>query len=134
MPVEEGDWWWTSQRGKNNIRSDMPQYISLCWYLIGFPVAPIVSLWILIHAIKSCSSANLCWSFSWSLGLSWRLSGKEPAGNAGDWSLIPGSARSLEKKIATHTSILAWRISWTEEPGELWSMGSQRVRHDLVID
>ena len=31
----------------------------------------------------------------------------------------------LEKGMATHTSILAWRISWTEEPGRLWSMGSQ---------
>ena len=37
---------------------------------------------------------------------------------------------SLEKEMATHSSILAWRISWTEEPGGLQSMGSQRVRHD----
>ena len=36
----------------------------------------------------------------------------------------------LEKGMATHTNILAWRIPWTEEPGGLWSMGSQRVRHD----
>ena len=36
----------------------------------------------------------------------------------------------LEKGIATHSSILAWEIPWTEEPGELQSMGSQRVRHD----
>ena len=35
----------------------------------------------------------------------------------------------LEKGMATHSSILAWRIPWTEEPGELQSMGSQRVRH-----
>ena len=37
---------------------------------------------------------------------------------------------SLEKEIATHSSILAWRIPWTGEPGGLHSMGSQRVRHD----
>ena len=37
---------------------------------------------------------------------------------------------SLEKEMATHFSILAWRISWTEEPGGPWSTGSQRVRHD----
>ena len=37
---------------------------------------------------------------------------------------------ALEKEMATHSSILAWRISWTEEPGELQSLGSQRVRHD----
>ena len=36
----------------------------------------------------------------------------------------------LEKEMATHSSVLAWRIPWTEEPGGLQSMGSQRVRHD----
>ena len=36
----------------------------------------------------------------------------------------------LEKEMATHSSILAWRISWTEEPGRLQSMRSQRVGHD----
>ena len=36
----------------------------------------------------------------------------------------------LEEEMATHSSILAWRIPWTEEPGELQSIGSQRVRHD----
>ena len=35
----------------------------------------------------------------------------------------------LEEDMATHSSILAWRITWTEEPGGLQSMGSQRVRH-----
>ena len=37
----------------------------------------------------------------------------------------------LEKGMATHFSILAWRIPWTEEPGRLQSMESQRVRHDF---
>ena len=36
----------------------------------------------------------------------------------------------LEEGIATHSSILAWRIPWTEEPGELQSVGSQRVGHE----
>ena len=36
----------------------------------------------------------------------------------------------LEREMATHCSILTWRIPWTEEPGGLWSMGSQRVAHD----
>ena len=36
----------------------------------------------------------------------------------------------LEKEMATHSSIFAWRIPWTEEPDRLQSMGSQRVRHD----
>ena len=40
----------------------------------------------------------------------------------------------LGKGMATHSSILAWRIPWTEEPGGLQSMGSQRVGHDLVTE
>ena len=49
-------------------------------------------------------------------------------GNAGDASLIPGSGRSLEKEMATHPCILAWRIPWTEKPVGLQSRGSQGVR------
>ena len=41
-----------------------------------------------------------------------------------------GQEDPLKESMATHSSVLAWRIPWTEEPGELWSMGSQRVRHD----
>ena len=41
-----------------------------------------------------------------------------------------GQENPLEKEMATHSSILAWRIPWTEQPGGLQSMGSQRVRHD----
>ena len=37
---------------------------------------------------------------------------------------------ALEKEMATHSSVLAWRIPWTEKPGRLQSMGSQSVRHD----
>ena len=41
-----------------------------------------------------------------------------------------GREDSLDKKMATHSSILAWEILWTEEPGGLQSLGSQRVGHD----
>ena len=41
-----------------------------------------------------------------------------------------GQEDPLEKGMATHSSILAWRIPWTEEPGGLQSVGSQSVRHD----
>ena len=41
-----------------------------------------------------------------------------------------GQEDTLEKEMATHSSILAWRIPWTEEPGGLQSMGSQKSRHD----
>ena len=43
-----------------------------------------------------------------------------------------GQEGSLEKEMATHSSILAWKIPWIEEPGRLQSMGSQRVGHDLA--
>ena len=46
------------------------------------------------------------------------------------WVISLDREDSLEKGIAIHSSILAWRISWTEEPGGLQSMGSQRVGHD----
>ena len=46
------------------------------------------------------------------------------------WVQSLGQEDSLEKEMATHSNILAWNIPQTEEPGELQSMGSQRVRHD----
>ena len=58
------------------------------------------------------------------------------SGDIRDAGLIPGLGRSLgcedllEEGIATHSSIFAWRILWTEEPRRLQSMGSQRVRYN----
>ena len=46
------------------------------------------------------------------------------------WVRSLGWEDPLEKEMVTHSSILAWRIPWTEKPGRLQSMGSQRVRHD----
>ena len=45
-----------------------------------------------------------------------------------------GQEYPLEKEMATHSSTLAWRIPWTEKPGRLQSMGSQRVGHDCVTN
>ena len=64
------------------------------------------------------------------MGFSGGSDGKESTCNAGDLGSTPGLGRSLEEGMATHSSALAWRIPWTEEPGELQSMGSKRVRHD----
>ena len=52
------------------------------------------------------------------------------AGDIRDMDLIPELERSLEKEMATHSSILTWRIPWRVEPGTLQSMGLQRVRHN----
>ena len=67
---------------------------------------------------------------------------KNPPANVGDSDFIPetwvpslgreGWDDPLEKEMATHSSILAWEIPWTQEPGGLQSMGSQRARHDLA--
>ena len=56
--------------------------------------------------------------------------GKESSCNTGDPGLIPGSGRFLEKETVTRSSILAWEIPWTVEPGGLQFMGSQRVGCD----
>ena len=61
---------------------------------------------------------------------------KNPPVNSGDIrdaGLIPGWRRSLEKGMATHSCIVAWRIPWTEEPGRLQSIGLQRVWHAWAI-
>ena len=64
------------------------------------------------------------------LGLPGGSDGKASAYNVGEPGSIPGSGNPLEKEMATHSSTLTWKITWTEEPGKLQSMGSQRVRHD----
>ena len=51
---------------------------------------------------------------------------KNPPTNAGDPGSIPGSEDPLEEEIATYSSILAWRIPWTKEHGELQSIGLQK--------
>ena len=48
------------------------------------------------------------------------------------WTQSVGWEDPLEEEMATHSSILAWRIPWTEEPGGLQSIGSQRVEHNLT--
>ena len=52
------------------------------------------------------------------------------AGDATDAGSTPESEDTLEQEMATHSNILAWKIPWTEEPGKLQSMRSQRVRHE----
>ena len=52
--------------------------------------------------------------------------------NAGDSGSIPGSGDTLEKEMAIRSSTIVWKIPWTEEPGRIQFMRSQRVGHDLV--
>ena len=55
---------------------------------------------------------------------------KNPSVIQETWVQSLGQEDCLEKEMATHSSILAWEIPWTEEPGRLPPMGLQRVRHD----
>ena len=55
---------------------------------------------------------------------------KESACSVGDWVRSLGQEDPLEKEMATHSSILAWKIPWMKEAGRLQSMGLQRVTHD----
>ena len=64
------------------------------------------------------------------LGFPGGSDGKASACNVGDPSLIPGLGRSPGDEMAIHSSTLAWKITWTEEPDRPQSMGSQRVEHD----
>ena len=92
--------------------------------------------------VDSSSFFSFTFIFSVSTSKFFQLSsGKESACNAGDTGdvgLIPKSERSLgredplEEEMATHSSILAWEMSWTEEPGRLQSMWSQRVQHNCT--
>ena len=66
------------------------------------------------------------------LGYPGGLAVKNLSTNAGDADSVPVQGRSLEKEMATHSSILAWEIPWTKDSGGLESTGFQRVGHDLV--
>ena len=55
---------------------------------------------------------------------------KNPSAMQDTWVRFLGGDDSVEKEMATHSSILAWEISWTEEPGGLLFMGSKRVSHN----
>ena len=54
---------------------------------------------------------------------------KNPPANEGELRSL-GQEDPLKEEMSTHSSILAWKVPWTEKPGGLQSMGSQRVRHD----
>ena len=95
-----------------NYISEFPHLMFEKWYLSV--------VLILISLIMSKNECLLCFMpllpFQ---GFSGGSDGKESTCNAGDQGLIPGWGRPLEKEMATHSSILAWRIPWTEEPGRL---------------
>ena len=67
------------------------------------------------------------------MGFPGGLNSKESASMRETWIRSLGQEDPLEKEIATHSIILTWRIPWTEKPGGLQSMGSQRVISDTTV-
>ena len=81
--------------------------------------------------MQDCSChAVTHWDFSVTYQLRHVKNPPTNAGDSRDSGLIPSLEDPLEKEMATHSVTRAWEISWTEEPGRLQSMGSQRVRHN----
>ena len=99
-------------------------------------IAQLFSKWA-VHICKYRDQKQFYYRRSKWLLQQWRVedfrsgsNGKASAYNVGDPGSILGWEDLLEKEMATHSSILAWRMLWTEEPGRLQCMGSQKVRHD----
>ena len=80
--------------------------------------------WATVHGIQELDTSEH------SIGFPGGSLSKESACNVGDQVQSLGREDPPEKEMATHSSILAWRIPWTEEPGGLQTVGSQRVGHD----
>ena len=77
------------------------------------------------------SKTSGIWSTGICQGPPWQYSGEDSVFSLqGAWVRSLGWEDPLEKEMATHSSILAWKIPWTEEPGRLQSIGLQRVEHD----
>ena len=114
-----------------------PQLLEKCLicFLISFENSWRVSLispsWLGLVRKPMCRKERL---FMVVLKSYWSFPGgsesKDSSCNAGDLASIPKLGRSLEEGMATHSSILVWRIQWAEEPGRLQSMGLQRVGHN----
>ena len=91
-----------------------------------------LKIWSLYVIYKILPIGNTYWAKPRAVGSSVV---KNPSANARGADLIPGLGKtSLEKGMATHSSILTWEIPWTEGPGGLQSTGSQRLRRDLETE
>ena len=84
--------------------------------------------WIQTPAVELLNELSMFLNFSRASLVAQRLKHLPPMWET--WVRSLGWEDPLEKEMATHSSTLAWRIPWKEEPGRLQSMGSQRVGHD----
>ena len=96
----------------------------------GWPAAGLGALSIAVHAWDLLKEVTIIFITSAIVGFPCSSVSKESACSAGSQAQSLGWEDPLEKEMATHSSILAWKISRTEEPGGPQSMGSQRVGYD----
>ena len=119
--------WISPTQGSNS----GPLHCRLILYHLSHQGSPRILEWVACPFSRGSFQPRNCTSVSCIAGFPGSSDGKASAYNAGDLGSIPGSGRSPgEKEMATHSSTLAWRILWVEEPGGLQSMGSLRVIHD----
>ena len=134
--------WSAIQKQETHLLYESPLYnclVTIYWALEARhpPLLNILSMFycmvLLISATFLSDSAK--WHMVLPLGLPQGLRRKNSPATQEMWAWSPGWEDPLGKKIATHSSILAWEIPWTEEePGRLQSMGLQRVGHNWVTD
>ena len=99
-----------------------------------WPAAGLEALSIAVHAWDLLKEVTIIFITSAIVGFPCSSVSKESACSAGSQAQSLGWEDPLEKEMATHSSILVWKISWTEDHGGLQSMGSQRVRHNSATN
>ena len=100
---------------------------STCWWILF--IFFFIRVYLIYHVVFQVSSKGIQLYIYMYLGFPLGSVVKESPCNEGDLGSIPGLGRYAQRDMTSLSRILAWRISWTEEPSRLHSIGSQRVGH-----